>query len=190
MNTTMVFVCFLLASNLGSSFGHGRSPCRYLIPEGYVGWVRIDYGVGRDPALPLENGFRKYKFPASGQLSTSSSFEAGSYSDLTSGKEDEFYYYSGDSRRRLPAGAHWADGGVIWRHTHVEGSGGEIEAVPGRPGSRDQMPGRTEGHSTVAESYEFFFVGSEDDYQKYGSGTIDRHGNPKIGPVKRPKQEN
>lgn len=40
-----------------------RRPSRYLIPDGYVGWVRIDYKIKEAPALPIEDGFYLKKLP-------------------------------------------------------------------------------------------------------------------------------
>src|SRR6266550_392674 len=37
-------------------------PYRFLIPEGYVGWVRVDFDVATAPPLPLEEGYRILKF--------------------------------------------------------------------------------------------------------------------------------
>ena len=83
-----------------------RRPTRFLIPEGYVGWVRIDFGIKDTPPLPIEDGFYLIKIPASGRLQTSTEIEYGT-------AKDENYYYSGDSRRLLKVTG-WGSGGMIW----------------------------------------------------------------------------
>jgi hypothetical protein len=144
----------------------GHHPCRCLIPEGYVGWVRVDYQIKGAPELPIEEGYRVYKFPDSGQLQTSSAFEVGTYADLIFGREDEFYYYSSDTRRRLPAGANGADGGMIWRQ-------GRGEMGSGMPPAEIK----------IKESYEFFFVGTEEEYKKYGVKNFNIENGPKVGSI-------
>ena len=83
-----------------------RRPTRYLIPDGYVGWVRIDYKVKEAPALPVEDGFYVVKFPSDGHLRTSSQIEYG-------WAQDEYYYVSGSDRKLLKLTG-WGKGGMIW----------------------------------------------------------------------------
>jgi hypothetical protein len=130
-----------------------RRPSRYLIPEGYDGWIRVNFTVKDAPPLPVEEGYYLFKFPASGLLETSSDLEYGSASD-------EYYYYSGDSRRKLRATG-WGEGGMIW---------GEYN------GSSGNSPERTNVH-------EGFFVGTEEEFNKYGP-LRDENGNPRVGDVK------
>jgi len=66
-----------------------RRPSRYLIPEGYVGWVRIDFNIVAAAPLPVEDGYLLFRFPASGRLQTSFDLEYG-------WALDQYYYYSGD----------------------------------------------------------------------------------------------
>lgn len=83
-----------------------RRPSRYLIPQGYVGWVRIDFNIKDSPPLPLEAGFYLFKFPESGRIQTSSNMEYGA-------APDEHYYYAGDDRKALRSSG-WGGGGLIW----------------------------------------------------------------------------
>jgi len=85
---------------------HRRAPERYLIPAGYSGWVRIDYGQKSAPPLPVEDGRRLIRFDANGKAATSSSLLSGH------GK-DEFFYYSRDHRTALST-AGVCKGGMIW----------------------------------------------------------------------------
>jgi hypothetical protein len=162
-----------------------RHPCRYLIPAEYVGWVRIDYGISGAPALPVEDGYRICRFPSSGHLQTSSAYERASYADLSSGQKDQFYYYTGNSLRSLPAGPDGVDEGMIWRRTHTEGGAGEIKASPSEPriGDKDHKSQGIREGTVKNESFEFFFVGTEEAFRKYGEGSLDPFIGPQTGPI-------
>ena len=86
-----------------------RRPTKYLIPEGYVGWVRTEFKVKDAPALAIEDGYYLQKFPPSGLLRTSSDIEYG-------WAIDEFYYYSGNRQQKLKSTG-WGEGGMIWAGT-------------------------------------------------------------------------
>lgn len=130
-----------------------RRPCRYLVPEGYVGWVRIDFGVKGASALPIQDGYSVFRFPPNGQLETSSNIEYGAAAD-------EYYYYSEDNLRPL-AVTDWDGGGMIWAHSN----GASVNA-----------------NNEETATHEHFFVGTEEEYKKYGAD----HGDHKVGPVERP----
>lgn len=85
-----------------------RRPDRYLIPDGFVGWVRIDYEVEGAPELPIEDGFYLLRIPASGHLETSSSLGTGWASD-------EYYYLSARGDRDKIRATARGRGGLIWR---------------------------------------------------------------------------
>jgi hypothetical protein len=85
---------------------HRRSPERFLIPAGYIGWVRIDFRERGAPTLPLEDGHRLLKINHDGTLKTSSEIRPGR-------GEDEFFYYSGEQRTHL-SNAGVCKGGMIW----------------------------------------------------------------------------
>src|SRR5436305_15270354 len=82
-----------------------RHPHRYLIPEGYVGWVKIEYEVSDAPPLPLDKGFYVCNIPPSGVLKTSSSVEEG-------WAKDEYLYVAGDHTSPL-SGTISGRGGLI-----------------------------------------------------------------------------
>src|ERR1035438_4511752 len=44
----------------------------WMIPEGYVGWLRLDYGVEGALPLPIEKGYYVVRFTRTGRLQTSS----------------------------------------------------------------------------------------------------------------------
>ncbi len=134
-----------------------RQPRRYLIPDGYVGWLRVDYGVnaahargyGVDRAypLPVENGFRIYRFPASGHIVTSSSIEEG-------WAKDEFFYV--------------ADGKMT-----------ELSQAKGSNMIWSVFNGRVSGSATQTL---FLFVGTEEEKNQYADR---RDPIPKHGAIKR-----
>ncbi|HEX4783699.1 MAG TPA: hypothetical protein VH350_05120 [Candidatus Sulfotelmatobacter sp.] len=68
---------------------------RFLIPEGYTGWVRIEFEIPGAPALPIQSSHTMVKIPPSGTLKTSSSEQYGAASD-------DYASYSNDTVRPLP----------------------------------------------------------------------------------------
>jgi len=146
----------LLFVILASSFAmhacqQQRTPSRYLIPQGYVGWVRIDFSVSGAPQLLKENGHWNFTFPDSGKIQTSSEMEYGAV-------DDEYYYYSGNSRTSLKETG-WGDGGMIW--------GG--------------FNGKKEGNDQ--KIYQYFFVGTEAQLSEFGLKSKDEDGHPKVGNI-------
>ena len=69
---------------------------RYLIPDGYLGEIKIEYGVKNAPALPLEEGRHLLVIPRSGSLQTSTQL------DLRWCTISDYYYVKGNQRRRIP----------------------------------------------------------------------------------------
>lgn len=149
----LVAFIFLLDAASGSiACQQQRHPGRYLIPNGYVGWVKILFKVQDAPPLPIEDGCYVFKIPADGRLQTSSDIEFGVASD-------EYYYVSERTREALRSTG-WDGGGMIWAGYN----------------------GRTEnGNHEVTEIHEGFFVGTEEEYRKFGAGHED-----KVGPIKAP----
>jgi hypothetical protein len=70
-----------------------RLPYRFLIPEGYVGWVRIDFNVNNAPPLPVENGYYLVKVPPTGRLRTSSG-------EIIA-RGDQYFYISDEMKYQL-----------------------------------------------------------------------------------------
>ena len=81
------------------SHDNHRHNTRIYIPEGYEGWIRVEYGVKDAEPLPREWRFpppilwNREVIPASGLLRTSTELEGNS----TVG--GEFYFYNGGSVR-------------------------------------------------------------------------------------------
>src|ERR1700720_930593 len=105
MKRLIFFTFFVLAITLtnASALIHGQNqrkslPYRFLIPEGYVGWIRVDFDVPSAPELPIEDGYYIFKFSESGRLETSSN-------DIVESRRNQFFYYSGSLKYQLEIGA-------------------------------------------------------------------------------------
>ncbi len=85
---------------------------RFLIPEGYSGWVRVEFEVSGAPQLPSEVGQTVLKIPPSGLLRTSSPEQYGRARDS--------YFYSDPGPRRLPDSG---PGRLVWGKINGEESG-------------------------------------------------------------------
>ena len=105
--------CVCLAIWLGSCgaslFGPERPRARILLPDGFVGWTRLEYGVTGAPPLPVDAGVVILKYPASGVLQTSTND-----GDDVVGAEDVFYY-SGDRTVAVPFGFRARGGFSSWQ---------------------------------------------------------------------------
>ncbi len=142
-----------------------RHQSRYLIPQDYIGWVRIDFNVPNAPALSIEDCHYLFKFPLSGHLETSSDMEYGA-------ADDEYFYYSSEKVTKLKLS--------------VLDDSGMIRA--GFNGTQEKgTMGNNERRRTA--TYEYFFVGSDEDLQKYGQEK-DGNGKPKFGNLKGQKNTN
>jgi hypothetical protein len=112
---TWVLAGILGVAILGRLGGCGYATYRYLVPQGYVGWVRVDYKLPGTPPLPTEGGAYAAKIPPSGRLATSSIPEAGSV---------EFYSYRGTARQSLNNRAPTDPAKVVWGGGYTYSSGG------------------------------------------------------------------
>jgi hypothetical protein len=68
---------------------------RFLIPEGYTGWIRVEFEVPNASPLPMENGQYILKIPPDGLLRTSSLEQYG-------WAPDHYYYDAAQGVRQLP----------------------------------------------------------------------------------------
>jgi len=90
-----------------------RHSSRFLISDGYTGWIRVEFEVQGAAPLPMEDGEYVLKIPADGILRTSSREEYG-------WAKDHYYYESAGGVRPLP------DSGavrLIWGKINGEESG-------------------------------------------------------------------
>lgn len=153
-----LLVLLLGSASLADGCETKRRPNRYLIPDGYVGWVRVYFNVEGEPALPIEDGHYLFRIPASGVLKTSSAPEFGV-------GPDEYFYYSDDVRRPLKT-SFYGEGGMIW-------GGHDGSSVTGTMGENSQdIPEERKNR------YGGFFVGTEEIYTNFGLKNKD-----KVGPL-------
>ncbi|MFZ0417627.1 MAG: hypothetical protein WAM04_05960 [Candidatus Sulfotelmatobacter sp.] len=95
---------------LGLGARHNRlRSSRFLIPEGYTGWIRIEFEVQGAAPLPMDGGEYVLRIPADGVLRTSSAEQYG-------WAQDHYYYYSAQGTRSLPDS-------LIWGKINGEASG-------------------------------------------------------------------
>jgi hypothetical protein len=64
-----------------------RHPNRFLIPQGYSGWIKTIYNAKDASLLPRDGEYLIHKFPDSGVISTATFCETG-------WALDEFYFYT------------------------------------------------------------------------------------------------
>ena len=116
-----------------------RHPNKYLVPEGYVGWVSVRYGEKDANELEVENGTRICQIPDVGLLRTSSPLEEG-------WAKDEYFYYSQDGSLHRLRSTGWGAGGMIW------GDSAEWK--------------QTSGGTAPAQITQYFYIGTEEQYQR------------------------
>lgn len=150
-----ILAIFATAFSVVSCQTNVRTPHRYLIPNGYVGWVRIDFEVKGSPESNLEDEFRVFRIPVHGFLQTSSRLAYGVAADE--------YYYVDNDLRKLPV-TRPGGGGMIWN---------------GFNGSW------TDGQNT--QIYEYFFVGAEEEFEKFGKPDLLPGRRPEVGDIRNRK---
>ena len=82
----------------------------FLIPEGYVGWLRVEYDVECFPPIPVGDGVRILRFAGANVLETSSPMPEDA-------AERQYFNCAADgSERNLPADYRNGNG-MIWQET-------------------------------------------------------------------------
>jgi hypothetical protein len=99
-------IAILAAIAVSLSACNTRRPARFLIPEGFKGWVKIDFQVANTNPLPVENGHWLFTLDPGGHLQTSNQLDGGV-------AEDDFYYVS-NARRTPLRKSESCGGGSIW----------------------------------------------------------------------------
>ena len=103
--TAYLLLTLILLSAAGCEAEH-RRPANVYIPEGYVGWVRIEYGVEGTPELETDflGPWEYQRYPPSGLLQTSSQLRDGAATV-------NYFYYSDKGDTPLPD--EMINGGII-----------------------------------------------------------------------------
>ncbi len=83
-----------------------RRPARFLISEGFKGWVKIAFQVPNTKPLPVEDGRWLFNLDSAGHLQTSNQLDGGIATD-------EFFYLSNGRRTPLHK-TESCGGGSIW----------------------------------------------------------------------------
>jgi hypothetical protein len=109
-----------------------RHPSRYVLPEGYVGWVVIHFDHPGAPPIVLRDKNLLFQIPESGVLYTSSQQEYGT-------ARDHYFYKLSDGQFRELPNTGWGKGGMVWNESS---------------GTREN-PGSPDDHT------EHFFIGTE-----------------------------
>jgi len=91
---------------------HDRSlpVSKFLIPEGYVGWLRVEYDVECFPPIPVEDGVRILRFAGANVLETSSPMPEDA-------AERQYFYCAADGSERNLAADYRNGNGMIWQET-------------------------------------------------------------------------
>lgn len=144
---SLLVICSLAGVEYWHEQSTRQTPSRYYMPAGYVGWVKINYGVRGADAPILSDGYLNFPISASGVLATSSEQQYG-------WATDKYFYRNADGSVQELASSGWGQGGMIWNE-----SSGTMEE-PGKPDQRSEQ----------------FFVGSEAQLHGLGDGEI-RFGN-------------
>lgn len=97
-------------------------PSKFLVPEGYVGWLRLEYMIEDAPPVPVENEMKVFKFPKAGLLNTSSP-------GPEEAAENEYFYYAEDGAVH-EISTEYRDGkGMVWGE--YQGSRGGVMSLFG-----------------------------------------------------------
>ena len=83
-----------------------RRPARFLVPEGFKGWVRINFQVPNTKPIPVEDGRWLFTLDSAGHLQTSSPLDGGL-------AVDDFFYVSNGRWTPLRK-TESCGGGSIW----------------------------------------------------------------------------
>jgi len=108
-----------------------RQPDLYLVPNGYVGWLHVEYGVKGAPSLPVRWGYRVYKFSRSGKIRTSSPL-------LFGWAKDKIYYTTPKGWKELKVTLN-EGAGMVWGET-LSGSANPVVTKFDAKGNRTEIP--------------------------------------------------
>jgi hypothetical protein len=97
-------------------------PSKFLVPEGYIGWLRLEYNVKDAPSAPVENDVQVFKFPKAGLLNTSSPGPG-------EGAENEYFYYAEDGSVHAISTDYRIGKGMVWGE--YQGSRGGVLSLYG-----------------------------------------------------------
>ncbi len=135
--STPCVVSMCMLALFATACSKGKFPCRYLIPQEYVGWVLIQRSVMDAPLPRREAGYLIFEIPRSGRLAFAGEPESG-------WARDEYYYVDEKGSLKELSRTTSGGGGLIWG----EGVGSYLQ----------------NGHPEL--KYEHFFVGPEEQFRR------------------------
>ena len=103
---------------------------KFLILDGYVGWLRVAHDVGCASPVPVESGTTIFRFTGTNVLETSSPMP-------DTAAERRYFYYSTDGSERDLAADYQNGNGMIWRET-LGSRGGKMRMFMFFVGSQEQ----------------------------------------------------
>ena len=166
--TALIAFGILALAILGCESGH-RRPAKVYIPEGYIGWLRIEYGVPGAPKLKADyfGPWEYQRFPPSGLLQTSSELGDGAAS------EDSFYYSDDGNTKPIPR--NMEHGGIIsWCVRKPDGSRLERAFITYFIGPEEEYEKRKYELEQYKEGECKYVMKSLDDLPKVGSTSKQR----------------
>jgi hypothetical protein len=107
---------------------------KFLIPEGYVGWLRVEFHVECAPVIPVEDGLRKLRFSGTSVLETSSTMPEQA-------AERKYFYYAADGSERDLVADYRSGNGMIWQE-HSGSRGGKMSMFLFFVGTQEQSKTR------------------------------------------------
>lgn len=114
-----------------------RPISKFLIPDGYVGWLRVEHDVECASPVPVESGITIFRFT---NANSANVLETSSPMPETAAERQYVYYSAGGSERDLAAD-YQNGNGMIWRET--PGSrGGKMRMFMFIVGSEEQSKGQ------------------------------------------------
>ncbi len=115
---------------------HDRSlpVSKFLIPAGYIGWLRVEYDVECSAPIPVEDGVRILRFAGATVLETSSSMPEDA-------AERQYLYYTADGSERNLAADYQNGNGMIWRES-LGSRGGKMRMFIFFVGTEEQSKSR------------------------------------------------
>ena len=160
--TTWLLLMFMLSGLTACEHEH-RRPAKVYIPDGYVGWVRIEYGVEGAPELERDFfGPWEYQlFPPSGLLRTSSALHDGAATV-------DYFYGSGNDAK--PLSHEMVNGGIIsWCVKKPDGSRLERHFLTYFVGPKEEYEKHKHELERFRRSECHYVIESLDDLPKVGN---------------------
>ena len=136
ITTKRLFGCAFVAGFLVALSFSGcifRPGTRFLIPDGYVGWVKIYYGVDDAPALEMFNGQLLIRVASDGTARTATTHDSRYGTD-------EYFYEDASGRLRplKQEGVYRKADALVHSHTYISSKTGLLVFFVGPRSTMDE----------------------------------------------------